>query len=1142
MKTASIAAASLFGLLLSLASAAEPPETTGTLNGRLTDSHSAPLEQATITLRNLTTGTTQQGITGKNGSYRFTNLGPGEYRLEADVPQLGRGAVEGILVSAGHATRVQAALIMELPPLPTAPEDTFHELDPVAAAVSTLISSADLASLPTPTRNWQEFVSSTPAANPSSQTSTRTGQIGDQTGGQSDAGSAEAAPAEDLSFDIETMTASSIDGIHTTQAFHTESTHRGDQSGGPGQSAIVEFQARSSNAPADQAPSASSSINFVTAHGRNGLHGQFVYTNRQSAWGAKNPFTQWVQETTPTNGIDTAQFTAEPYSAPRSRQSFGFGLGSQIKSQKLYWFAALDGLLRNDPAVATVRHPDRFFARPSNEELTALSVRLDLPGPALLEQSAAAYSTGLEQLAGLLGPVPRSAHQWQGFARLDWQATDRNHFVVQGNVTSLDAPAGAIIRSSATYGNRSFGNSQASEDLLLGRWEAFLTPNLLSSAAVLIKRHDQSDSPQTSSAFEAPLLINDFGQLPEIVTDSSNGFILGTPATLGHGSRPDERAFVLQDTLNWVPGNHLIKAGGSFTHISDFVDTLVNQAGTYSYADVLNFISDYSAFSKYGINGVDNPFTNQHNCDARGRIYQLGNGTFGGLGYLPCYAWYTQRIGPSNWHLSTNDLAAFATEQWQPAHNLTLSAGIRLEAEQLPAPIAAIANPELPQTQKFPAATLDWGPRIGLAWEPWKSTVLRLGAGLYFGRIDNSTILTALTQTGSPASDLNLFFKPTDQGAPPFPYVFSTLPQTIVKPGAFSFAPRFRPQQVEQAVFNIEHELPSHWIVSVSALASLGRRLPIALDANLAPPIDDKGDPKKLTYTVIDASGKGPLPAGSHVTVPFYTARTNLNYQQLATFESRANSTYQAAMVKLTHYGGHGLSLRAHYLYAHATDWNPNESAQVAVNDVLDPGDFRLEYGTSNLDIRHSAAAIVHYEAPWQLHRLPVILAQLVNGWSIAAVAQFRSGLPFTMRTSGYIPAYYTDDHTLIEGLGPGINGSAGDNRLYGIGRNTYRYPMTYTGDARIGKRFDLHNHRELELLAESFNLLNHQNVTLIETTGYIIHRGTTSQGPPTLNFLTGLDKNGQPTVTPEFGKPLDVNATNFYRQREFQLGLRARF
>ena len=65
---------------------------------------------------------------------------------------------------------------------------------------------------------------------------------------------------------------------------------------------------------------------------------------------------------------------------------------------------------------------------------------------------------------------------------------------------------------------------------------------------------------------------------------------------------------------------------------------------------------------------------------------------------------------------------------------------------------------------------------------------------------------------------------------------------------------------------------------------------------------------------------------------------------------------------------------------------------------------------------------------------------------------------------------------------------------LYNIGRNTYRYPATWKADLRLGRRFDLGNMRQLELLAESFNLFNHQNVTELETTGYTIESGS----PPT--------------------------------------------
>jgi hypothetical protein len=133
-----------------------------------------------------------------------------------------------------------------------------------------------------------------------------------------------------------------------------------------------------------------------------------------------------------------------------------------------------------------------------------------------------------------------------------------------------------------------------------------------------------------------------------------------------------------------------------------------------------------------------------------------------------------------------------------------------------------------------------------------------------------------------------------------------------------------------------------------------------------------------------------------------------------------------------------------------------------------------------------------------------------------------------------------------IVGLGPGMNGSGGDNRVYGlgsdhifynIGRNTYRYPATWKADLRLAKRFDLGSMRQLELLAESFNLFNHQNVTELETTGYTIGSGSTEGSPPTLNFLTGLKTN-----TTAFGQPLNVNATNFYRERQLQLGLRMRF
>jgi hypothetical protein len=247
-------------------------------------------------------------------------------------------------------------------------------------------------------------------------------------------------------------------------------------------------------------------------------------------------------------------------------------------------------------------------------------------------------------------------------------------------------------------------------------------------------------------------------------------------------------------------------------------------------------------------------------------------------------------------------------------------------------------------------------------------------------------------------------------------------------------------------------------------------------------------------------------------------------------------------------------------------DWNPNEiplntANFVAGSDFSQGYDLGLgsgfseEYGTSDLDMRHSAAAMVAYETPWMLHKLA---GSLGNGWMLSGTGHFHSGMPYTMRTSGSLAEEFTTSGTAVVGLGPGMNGSGGDNRIYGvgsdnliynIGRNTYRYPSTWKADLRLGKSFNLGEMRRLEFLLESFNLFNHQNVTELETTGYTIESGSPPSALggagtlPTLNFLTGLKTNlTTGLTTPAFGQPLNVNATDFYRERQVQAGLRLRF
>jgi hypothetical protein len=1025
-------------------------------------------------------------------------------------------------------------------------ESRLKSVDSTSAATTITVTADQLQALPASGRRWQDFVLDAPAA----------------------ASSATGTPAASFLATGSAAAETRLDGAGTRLAFGgTGGSSSGGQAGGgtgtsaqawagargfaPGASAIRSVQTEAGDIEAHAASAGSNRIGVETERGANDLHGQTFVFDRQNTWGAQNPFTQWVKQTASATGTTTPVFTPEPYSPPDREIDWGVGVGGRLRRDKLFWFTALDGYRRNDSAVATVKHPAEFFAQPSNDQMQVLSARLGLASTNPVGEGLAAYSTLLSTLDGLLGPAPRTASQWIGFGRLDWELAERHRLSLEGIGATWNAPGGGLTRTSETYGSNSFGSSEASQEWLLGRWEAFLTPNLLLVTQGSAGRAILSEHAETPSTFEQPLLSpNVWGQLPQIVVDSRYGLTIGNPSRFGQGSYPDERLFEASQGLDWVRGKLLLKAGFDLGHNGDSTSLLRNRTGTYSYASAANFASDALAFAAFGVAGQLSPY-NQHNCDQTGKVWRDTAGGLHGLGYLPCYSYYSQTMGPTNWNLGTNDWAGYGTAQWQPRKLLVVSAGLRWERQQLPPTIAALANPALPLTGRLPNLGNNWGPRISLALGGSEGKkigwpVLRLGYGMYFGRTENASLETALTQTGSSNGDLNFFLRPTDNlhagGAPPFPYVLAGEPGSMVKPGAVEFAPSFHNPQVHQGVAGLEESLPGHVVVSASAMVSLGRRLPISIDTNFDPAVN----PGTITYDVVDASGLGPIKT-PQITVPFYASwpsatsatgfagRLNPDYQQISQIVSRANSTYEGVLLKVVRYGQRGLSLHAHYTYAHAMDWNPNESAAVSGNDVLDPARFSQEYGTSNLDMRHSAAAMAIYQVPWKLHALA---GHLANGWTVSGTAQARSGLPFTMRTAGSLAEEF-DKSTgaAIVGLGPGMNGSGGDARVYGVGRNTYRYPYTWKADMRLGKRFDLGNMRQVEMLLESFNLFNHQNVTELETTGYDLEPGSINGAPPTLNYLTGVKAN-----TTAFGQPLNIDATSFYSPREVQVGLRLRF
>jgi hypothetical protein len=570
-----------------------------------------------------------------------------------------------------------------------------QQADPIAPAADTTLTAEQIQTLPASGRRWQQFLLDAPAS------------------------SADVSPAQASFHGGQESAATTIDGANTTLAFgpsagassHSagaeerdtgqpgslEAAWSGKRGLGVSEAAIREVSAVSGNVEASAMRAGGGHTGLLTESGANSLHGQGFLFDRQNNWGARNPYTQWVQNT----GTSlTPNFTALPFTPPDHEMVWGFGAGGDILRNKLFWFAALDASHRNDPGLATVKDPSEFFdlPEPTSAPVALLSAQLgesqnqaynDYLGIAASGHAAA----GLEQLNALLGPASRTAANFTGFARIDWQATERQRFTIEGIGAESSAPGGGMGRISAAYGNHSFGSRESSDQLLLARWEAYITPNLLAVTQSSIGHDIARAQPSTPSAFEQTFLTGNFwSQLPQIVVDSRYGFTIGNLSRFGEGSYPDERLYQGRQMFDWVHNHLLLKAGFELDHNNDVTSLLRNQTGTYHYANVASFISDALAFERFGFADALDP-RNPHNCGVTDTKF----------GSQLCYSYYSQTMGPSDWRLSTNDWGSYITAQWQPARLIVFSAGVRWEREQMPPPIAALANPEIPLTQSLPS-------------------------------------------------------------------------------------------------------------------------------------------------------------------------------------------------------------------------------------------------------------------------------------------------------------------------------------------------------------------------------------------------------------------------------------------------------
>lgn len=904
------------------------------VQGIVQDSNQALIRGATVRLKNVQTGLSQDTRTNDAGYYRFSSLAPGNYELTIENQGFQTRTIT-VSLTASQSRDVNVELNVQGTSATVEVTSQAPILDTAETRLEITLKQEKIRDLPLLNNSIFALLALAPGV-------VGTNGAGDNFNPEYGSGiSANGRSAAGNTYNV--------DGLSVTSniTYGTLNLSLNPE-------AVQEVSIETNTFKAEQGRGSSMVVSYTTKSGTNQYHGaaNYWFTNQDMRARTSLPFVRSY--------------------APFARQNLSGGFGGPIIKNKTFFFAALE-MLRSKNSVTgieTYEAPEFVqWARTNFANSIGTKLLTDNPinGPVTTNVlrrasdilgaancgTAATNNIPCNLPMVVQGTWSRSPYKngLQYSIRGDHNMRDGKDRIYGSFVRTESDDASLVNRPTLNNTNDRFVNA------FQGNWTHTFSPTLLNEVSL------SGNKVQGRSAVGAPY------RIPAISIQGSTG--LG----VGFGGTFVQHNYTFRDVVSWVKGSHSLKFGGEYFWGDDYaLFAEANSRPSFSFLNLLDLVRD-QPFS--GTFGAYDPLTGRPNN------YQFG----ARLNTINSFVQDEWKVRPNltltmslRWDDFGNPTAlnGAPVKDWKMT-NLIVAPGSTVDEI---IPNAAIKQVDKPFNGRL---NRNFSPRFGFAWSPGKGAKwsIRGGVGLYNDWVTLGETVDRVNINPPnfifPNFGVNLPLKPIfsvgNSDTYPFGFTQPAIPAASLdarggivglQSGIGGLDPDLTTPKTVNYIVGVEREVGRRTVVGLNYSGSRTWNSIVGTDFNRRP------------NDLLDGRLDRLNPSFGAITYIF-----NFN-----------KSTYNAMIASVRTNLGKGGLIQGSYTLGHVTDLYQGGSRSVGFESAPDPRQLDARPGDALFDVRHRISASGAYQLPTPF-RNNAVSKGVLGGWEIGLTAIAQSGTPF---------------------------------------------------------------------------------------------------------------------------------------------------